>query len=79
MQFIHGLAEEGTFHNGRYVSLIYQRPSKFLRETGRLPDPKPRSREVFTVHRPETIQEWLECFVAGPLADDPRAESTRTA
>ena len=45
----------------------YRRPLPFLYEsTGvetqftNLLDPKPRSREVFTFHRPETMRDWLQ-------------------
>jgi len=45
----------------------YRRPLPFLYETTgvetqftNLLDPEPRSREVFTFHRPETAREWLQ-------------------
>ena len=40
------------------LPFVYEAPASLTRFTdGR--DPKPRSREVFTFHRPETLREWL--------------------
>ena len=45
--------------NNEPLPFLYESTGVITRFTdGR--DPKPRSREVFTFHRPETLQEWLE-------------------
>ncbi len=45
--------------NNEPLPFLYESTGAITRFTdGR--DPKPRSREVFTFHRPETLQEWLE-------------------
>lgn len=41
------------------LPFIYEATSKVTRFTDRR-DPKPRSREVFNFHRPETLKSWLE-------------------
>jgi type I restriction enzyme, R subunit len=41
------------------LPFVYESTSKITRFTDRR-DPKPRSREVFTFHRPETLKSWLE-------------------
>jgi len=41
------------------LPFIYEATSKITHFTDRR-DPKPRAREVFTFHRPETLQEWLD-------------------
>lgn len=41
------------------LPFIYESNGEITRFTD-LRDPKPRSREVFSLHRPETLQEWLE-------------------
>jgi type I restriction enzyme R subunit len=56
-----GYAEAGT----KYVDdsapppFIYEATSILTRFTDRR-DPKPRSREVFTFHKPETLKNWLD-------------------
>lgn len=45
-------------NNSKPLPFVYESTSILTRFTdGR--DPKPRSREVFSIHRPETIQTWL--------------------
>jgi type I restriction enzyme R subunit len=41
------------------LPFLYESTGVITRFTDRR-DPKPRSREVFTFHRPETLKEWLE-------------------
>lgn len=46
-------------NNNKALPFLYESTGVITRFTdGR--DPKPRSREVFTFHRPETLREWLE-------------------
>ncbi|MCG8430476.1 MAG: DEAD/DEAH box helicase family protein, partial [Candidatus Omnitrophica bacterium] len=45
--------------NSKPLPFLYESTGVITRFTDRR-DPKPRSREVFTFHRPETIREWLE-------------------
>lgn len=46
-------------NNNESLPFLYESTGVITRFTdGR--DPKPRSREVFTFHRPETLSEWLE-------------------
>jgi type I restriction enzyme R subunit len=45
--------------NSKPLPFLYQSTGNVTRFTDRR-DPKPRSREVFTFHRPETLKEWLE-------------------
>lgn len=45
--------------NNAPLPFLYQSTGEITRFTDRR-DPKPRSREVFTFHRPETLKEWLE-------------------
>ncbi|BBJ23388.1 type I restriction endonuclease subunit R [Candidatus Nitrotoga sp. AM1P] len=46
------------FNNKKPLPFLYESTGIIIRFTdGR--DPKPRSREVFSFHRPETIKEWL--------------------
>jgi len=45
--------------NSTPLPFLYQSTGEITRFTDRR-DPKPRSREVFTFHRPETLKEWLE-------------------
>jgi len=59
------------------LSFVYESTGILTRFTDRR-DPKPRSREVFTFHRPETMQEWLaqpETFRAR-LQDIPALDPT---
>ncbi len=44
--------------NNQPLPFIYESTGKLTRFTDRR-DPKPRSRPVFSFHRPETFQEWL--------------------
>src|SRR2546426_3431000 len=46
------------FTNNETLPFIYESTGVVTRFTDSR-DPKPRSREVFTFHRPETMQEWL--------------------
>ncbi len=46
-------------HNNEPLPFLYESTGVITRFTDRR-DPRPRSREVFTFHRPETIKEWLE-------------------
>jgi len=43
---------------GRPLPFLYEATGVLTRFTDQR-DPKPRSREVFTFHRPETLREWL--------------------
>ncbi len=45
-------------NNKEPLRFLYESTGVITRFTDTL-DPKPRSREVFTFHRPETLQEWL--------------------
>ena len=45
--------------NNRPLNFIYESTGKLTRFTNRR-DPKPRSRLVFSFHRPETLQEWQD-------------------
>jgi type I restriction enzyme R subunit len=45
-------------NNKKPLPFIYESTAVVTRFTDRR-DPKPRSREVFNFHRPETMQEWL--------------------
>jgi type I restriction enzyme, R subunit len=44
---------------GNPLPFVYESTSKITRFTDRR-DPKPRSREVFSFHKPETLRNWLE-------------------
>lgn len=44
--------------NNQPLNFIYESTDKLTHFTNRC-DPKPRSRRVFSFHRPETLQEWL--------------------
>ncbi|VAX04534.1 Type I restriction-modification system, restriction subunit R [hydrothermal vent metagenome] len=44
---------------GNPLPFVYESTSEITRFTDRR-DPKPRSREVFNFHRPETLKDWLE-------------------
>lgn len=46
-------------NNDEPLPFLYESTGVITRFTDRR-DPKPRSREVFTFHRPETLKEWLE-------------------
>ena len=50
--------------NKQPLPFVYESTGTITRFTD-LRDPKPRSREVFTFHRPETLLEWIE--QAAPL------------
>jgi type I restriction enzyme R subunit len=52
--------------NGHPLPLLYEATGVLTRFTDQR-DPKPRSREVFSFHRPETIRTWL---AAGPSLRD---------
>ena len=45
--------------NSEPLPFLYESTGVITRFTDRR-DPKPRSRELFTFHRPETLKEWLE-------------------
>lgn len=45
-------------NNKEPLPLIYESTGEITRFTDRR-DPKPRSREIFTFHRPETLDEWI--------------------
>ncbi len=45
--------------NQEPLSFLYESTGVITRFTN-IRDPRPRSREVFTFHRPETLREWLE-------------------
>ncbi len=55
-----GYAEAGAkfIHNDEPRRFVYESTGTITRFTDR-DDPKPRSREVFNFHRPETLAEWL--------------------
>lgn len=61
----------------RPLPFLYQSTGVETRFTNGL-DPEPRSREVFTFHRPETLRRWIEAeAVAFPLRQgkpDPRSQ-----
>jgi len=57
----------------RPLPFCYQSTGVETRFTNLL-DPEPRSRQVFAVHRPETLSEWLQ---ASPLPADTRPSSLR--
>jgi type I restriction enzyme R subunit len=42
-------------------------------------DPQPRSRRVFTFHRPETLADWLDIGVGSGLVPDQERATTRVA
>jgi type I restriction enzyme R subunit len=44
-------------NNKELLPFVYESTSVVTRFTDRR-DPRPRSREVFTFHRPETLHEW---------------------
>lgn len=45
-------------NTGRPLPFLYEATGVLIRFTDQR-DPKPRSREVFSFHRPETLREWL--------------------
>lgn len=45
--------------DGHPIPLLYEATGVLTRFTDQR-DPKPRSREVFTFHRPESVREWLD-------------------
>lgn len=51
-------AELKWVNNNAPLPFVYESTGVITRFTDGH-DPKPRSREVFTFHRPETLQEWL--------------------
>lgn len=55
----YGDAKLKHVNNDKPLPFIYESTSVLTRFTDRR-DPKPRSREVFTFHKPETLQNWLD-------------------
>jgi type I restriction enzyme R subunit len=55
----YGQAKLKWINNQEPLPFLYEATGPIARFTD-IRDPKPRSREVFTFHRPETMREWLE-------------------
>jgi type I restriction enzyme R subunit len=64
-------------HSGRPIPFLYESTGVITRFTDQR-DPKPRSREVFAFHRPETLREWLaqEKSLRARLLDLPPLDPT---
>ena len=65
---------------GEALPFLYEATGVLTRFTDQR-DPKPRSREIFTFHRPETLREWISQgrSLRDRLQDMPAAGSQRAA
>lgn len=64
-------------NNNQPLPFLYESTGVITRFTDAR-DPKPRSREVFSFHRPETVQEWIEqgSSLRSRLQSFPKLDST---
>ena len=67
-------------NNSKPLPFIYESTGIITRFTDAR-DPRPRSREVFSFHRPETLKEWAHAqrFAARPPSTHSAAQSCRLA